>query len=487
MFERFLETRIAIAGIGSSPSYGSRAGRFIYPGTAKAAEAYEVSAHELKAHLEFNPIDRLAPLAQARVPFFAIQGGVDTVVPLNENSGLMRARYSALGGPMPLIIPSGQSHDKGPSFFQELIGFVKSQAGPNLTVLSPIDYQVVQRTDRNSGSLSLRFNLAGTSAHSAQQLGCEARLVIDGKPSIWRQVQTDASARTFHAQWTVPAGGWYRLEIRALFQTNVIAESVVEHVGVGEVFVVAGQSNSANHGAEKQETKTHLVAAFDGRNWCLARDPEPGATGTGGSFMPPFGDSIAARFHVPVGIVALGVGATSVREWLPKGATFPNPPTRTNQVQQRPDGTWESKGTIFARFTERMKQLGPGGFRAVLWHQGESDANQEDATRTLSGQLYREYLEKLISDSRREIGWNAPWFVAQASYHGPGDKGSADIRAAQASTWKDGVALEGPDTDAIQGDFRDNNGQGVHLTGSGLREHAARWVDKVTLWLDQKL
>ena len=54
-------------------------------------------------------------------------------------------------------------------------------------------------------------------------------------------------------------------------------------------------------------------------------------------------------------------------------------------------------------------------------------------TRTLPGTLYREYLEKLIRDSRRAIGWDAPWFVAQVSYHVPGDEGSEDIRAAQAS------------------------------------------------------
>ena len=41
----------------------------------------------------------------------------------------------------------------------------------------------------------------------------------------------------------------------------------------------------------------------------------------------------------------------------------------------------------------------------MLWHQGESDANQADKTRTLAGNLYREYLEKLIRDSRRETGW----------------------------------------------------------------------------------
>ena len=134
-----------------------------------------------------------------------------------------------------------------------------------------------------------------------------------------------------------------------------------------------------------------------------------------------------------------------------------------------------------------MKQLGPHSFRAVLWHQGESDANQADPTRTLPGDLYRDYLEQLIRASRREMGWNAPWFVAQVSYHVPGDEASPDIRAAQAALWKKRLALEGPDSDALKGELRDEGGKGVHFSGPGLREHAARWVEKVAPWLEQRL
>lgn len=97
------------------------------------------------------------------------------------------------------------------------------------------------------------------------------------------------------------------------------------------------------------------------------------------------------------------------------------------------DGQWSSDGAAYDNFVDRMKSAGQRGFRAVLWHQGESDANQKDSTRTLPGCLYREYLEKLIRESRRDIGWDAPWFVAQVSYHVPGDEGSDDIRDAQAS------------------------------------------------------
>ena len=92
-------------------------------------------------------------------------------------------------------------------------------------------------------------------------------------------------------------------------------------------------------------------------------------------------------------------------------------------------------------FLARMQSLKGQRFRAVLWHQGESDANQKDPSRTLPGKLYREYLEKLIRSSREAILRDTPWFVALVSYHSPGDESSSEIREAQASLWRDGIAL----------------------------------------------
>ena len=35
----------------------------------------------------------------------------------------------------------------------------------------------------------------------------------------------------------------------------------------------------------------------------------------------------------------------------------------------------------------------------------------------------------------------------------------------------------------LEGDLRENGGKGVHFSGPGLREHAARWVEKVAAWV----
>lgn len=361
------------------------------------------------------------------------------------------------------------------------LAFAAALQATELTLTAPLDYQVVQRSSPGKGLLRIVGELS--EEVPAADAGIEVRLVGDAKQTAWQHINS-VKGRKVIGVFEAPAGGWWKLEVRVSHRGKQIARGSVPHVGVGEVFVVAGQSNSANHGEEKQTPQTGRVAAFDGKGWRLALDPQPGASGGGGSFIPPLGDALVKKFDVPIGFVACGIGATSVREWLPKGATFPNPPTITNRVERLPDGKWASKGAAFEMFVTRMNALGPQGLRAVLWHQGESDANQKDPARTLPGKLYRAHLEQLIRESRRAIGWDAPWFVAQASYHVPGDEGSDDIRAAQASLWKDRIALEGPDSDALKGDLRERNGQGVHFSGKGLREHAANWAEKIIPWLD---
>lgn len=352
----------------------------------------------------------------------------------------------------------------------------------SIQMLEPGEYQVFQRATRDSGSIQIRATVAGIPASDVRW---EARLSTPR--GLWQAFPARIEQGTLKASLEAPAGGWYRLEVRAQQGANTVSQAVVEHVGVGEVFVVAGQSNSANHGETKQETKTARVAALGGKGWQLARDPQPGASGGGGSFLPPLGDALAEKFNVPVGFVACGIGATSVREWMPEGFTFPNPPTILSRVIQREDGAWASRGAAFQNFVSRLRQPGNRGFRAVLWHQGESDANQANPERTLPGTLYRDYLRTLIEETRRSIGWRAPWFVAQVSYHVPGDEGSEDIRSAQAALWKEGVALEGPDSDALKGELRERGGKGVHFSGIGLVEHAHKWEQKITPWLQREL
>ena len=186
MFDRFLKAGIAIAGVDVGESYGSPKGRSVYsalhehlvskrglakqasllarsrgglmlycwavenpdkvkcitgiypvcniasyPGLKRACGAYGLTAKELKAQLsKHNPIDRLAPLAKAKVPIFHIHGDNDSVVPVDKNSAIIKERYDKLGGTMTLEVVKGQGHNMWFGWFQSqsLVDFVIKHA-----------------------------------------------------------------------------------------------------------------------------------------------------------------------------------------------------------------------------------------------------------------------------------------------------------------------------------------------------------------------
>jgi pimeloyl-ACP methyl ester carboxylesterase/lysophospholipase L1-like esterase len=444
---------------------------------------------------KWNPVDNLEALAKAKVPLLHVCGDADDVVPIEENTRLVETRYRKLGGPITVIAKPGVGHHPHSLENPEpIVAFVlKHTIGGSATLVlpeSPSDYRVFQRQSRDTGVIHLRGGLVA----EAGLLRCRVTsAVTDAKtPAIvrdWQPVVLDLVRGRFDSEITVPAGGWYRVQLRLERDGAILAEAAVEHVGVGEVFVIAGQSNSTNCGSEKQKTTTGMVASFDGNRWVMANDPQPGVQdgSKGGSFLPAFGDALYAKYHVPIGVASTGAGATSVREWLPKGERMKNQPTTGAHVRSLGRNEWECTGTLFDGLITRIKAIGPRGCRAVLWHQGESDAGQAregyPANRQITGKQYDEFLERLIRASRKSAGWELPWFVARATYHSEQDPSDDEFRAAQKSLCERGVALEGPDTDTLRKAFR----AGVHFNARGLQAHGLLWADKVDTWLDRAL
>ena len=91
---------------------------------------------------------------------------------------------------------------------------MESVAEQDLTLLSPSDYQVAQRQSAASGSVRISGRV------KPQSDAVEVR--ISGKssdgadlPDKWQSDSVAAPHASFNAEVKLPAGGWYRLEVRA--------------------------------------------------------------------------------------------------------------------------------------------------------------------------------------------------------------------------------------------------------------------------------
>jgi alpha-beta hydrolase superfamily lysophospholipase len=112
-----------------------------YPGLATAAPSFGLDAEALAQSLQtHNPIERVAALAQARIPALLIHGDQDDKVPLAPNSGRFAATYKAAGAAsaVKVIVCAGRGHDFWTGYFQsqELVDFAIERAS------SPLEYSL---------------------------------------------------------------------------------------------------------------------------------------------------------------------------------------------------------------------------------------------------------------------------------------------------------------------------------------------------------
>ncbi len=327
-------------------------------------------------------------------------------------------------------------------------GPVPADLGMVLT--APMTRAVYQRRAGDVGSVPIRGHLN----RPADRI--EARAIAPGGeilPFTPVFAAPDApDAVDFEGTLTVPSG-WHRIEVRALDGAELVAESAVEPVGVGEVFITAGQSNAANHGQTPIVPLDARVSARGLNGWQHAADPQPVASGGGGSPWSALGDLLAARFDVPIGFVSVAVGGTSVAQWQPGAAD-----------------------ALYFRLTWALGVVGVQGARAVLWHQGESDARAGTAT-----DVYSASLDTVIRQSRADAGWDLPWIVARVGYlpNTPQAAIDAVVAGQQRTIDADPSVQEGPTTDDLLGPpWRYD---AVHFNEAGLREHALRWSDHLAL------
>jgi hypothetical protein len=325
------------------------------------------------------------------------------------------------------------------------IFLLAASSAVSIEIASPREFQVFQRDAKGVG----RVKIEVTAPDDVAALGATLDLGA-GAAKSWHALEMEdqeGPKRRFHGVLEAPGGGWYALAISAGDAGPALAS--VHSFGVGEVFVVAGQSNSTNFGEERYPSLDPKVCAFDGERWSIAADPMPGVQdqSQGGSPWPMCGKLVREAVDVPVAFASCGYGGTSIRQW------------------QKSSG---DKLRLYEGLARRVRALGE--FRAILWHQGESDA-----AAGVGKDEYLEQFRKLARDLAQDTGSKAPWIVAQASYVPDVEESKRNaIREAQAELWEKGDALRGPNTDELIGDYRHSKDH-VHFSKKGLEAHAVRW------------
>jgi|GEM_PF-1770602 len=328
-----------------------------------------------------------------------------------------------------------------------------------LNITSPQSRIVYQRNQSNQANIIV----SGLAPLNTTRV--EARLVAlpgySGATTGWSPLSLISNNKAFRGS-LAGSGGWYRLEVRAWADGNVSADGSIDRVGIGEVFLVAGQSNAFGV-QEAGGASDDRVSVADFRDNDVNEQlmPVRFSHADGGANVGPsnplyiwgqLGDQLVRRLQVPV----LFIGAAQ-------------PGTTSEQWRKTAEGDMGSSslllpyrrlGAVLFHYTART------GARAVLWHQGEGDVGRGQ-------QQYFDNVQFVINKSRQQANFGAlAWVVSRASYSlGQSDGGVINAQNQLISNVPNVYA--GPSTDGLVGP--DNRADNVHFSGSGLSRLTDMW------------
>jgi len=348
-----------------------------------------------------------------------------------------------------------------------------------LQVSFPVSRAVLQRNTANNASVSI----TGTYTRAITRI--EARAVArngQGTTTDWQTIVANPTGGVFSGALTIN-GGWYDLSVRLMRDNQEIAVQKIERVGVGEVFVIAGQSNAG-------EVRRDAEPALDDRVNCVDYRYEASQypndapfpvfshldgpnniapRGIGAWCWGKLGDLLAARLNVPVLFFNAAFTGTSVRNWA-ETATGERTLSDYIPVFYEPKHPYFPLKLALQNYTHML------GVRAVIWQQGEADNQFE----TSSAQ-YAERLQTVIRQSRADFGKNVPWIVARASYSDYYLTDQKIIDGQNQVIASGPNVFAGPNTDGIQiPRSRAPLFDVVHFDNVGLREVAAAWNTSLT-------
>jgi hypothetical protein len=228
-------------------------------------------------------------------------------------------------------------------------------AQPRIEVSSPSAYQVVQRDAAGLADIVVRGRLVGLSG----------TVQIRWSSRTWMRAPCSKTGR-FRVRMSSCRQGQGAVIVRSA-RCHAVA-ATVPYVGVGDIYVIAGQSNASGRGKHLNHAVNPVMKAGlfgNDDRWGPLVDPTDLAAGqvdevssdrdAAGSIWPLIANRLMRREAVPVAFIPCATGATPLSEWV--------------RDSIRP---WSSK-TLFGSMLRRVHAVG-GRVRAVLFWQGERDA-----------------------------------------------------------------------------------------------------------------
>lgn len=256
------------------------------------------------------------------------------------------------------------------------------------------DHMVLQRNAKGVSQASVSGDCASSGTVYAR-VTAKGRVVRGFKKAT---IGT-ASGSTFKGEIKgIPAGGPYELELSIVDRKGIVEATVVKDVLVGDVWLLAGQSNMEGCGLRTHAARPNreVRAFYMDDSWDVARDPIHNRDKavdaihcelSGGVLPPPnriagvgpgvaFGIEMRRRTGVPQGLIACAHGGTSMEQWDPGKKSL-------------------GGGSLYGALVRRLRKNG-NKVAGVFWYQGCSDANKEAAA------VYTQRMKALIRAFRRD-------------------------------------------------------------------------------------
>lgn len=315
-------------------------------------------------------------------------------------------------------------------------------ASESISLTGPATKRVYQRSG-STGSISIAGTVAGTTED------IEASFNGGAYATIASAVAPGSFSGTLSSQ----AEGQGTLTVRK--KTTTSTSTTVAEIGIGDVFVIGGDSISEGRGTNAQSyTHATLHAEVFRQDDAWARANDAVDTGTSsGSHWPLLATQIMADQSVPVAFISVGTGSTDVY-------------TTGNDE-------WAKNNSAYAEMTAQVTASGVNAVKACLFHLGP---NAVIAASTPTQSAYNAALDTLAANIAADIA-GAPklhiGIFGEVSTGSPPDRTAAlnNLRAAIIQAHDDNANIK-PGPCLIDINYSD----GVHpQSDADLATVAKRW------------